>query len=171
MTEHYTNSRGNTLVELMMVMTLLILLCVTMATVICAGSEAQNKITDQKDRQIDARTALNYVTAKLRQNDQSETISIEKNPITGENAIVLRDRAAEAYYDTWIYYANNTIYEFIGLAGEPPVIDLSIAILASDGLAYTVDYDEAARLVTHRITYPYGETQEELSMPVHLRAG
>jgi hypothetical protein len=170
LTEKYTNNKGNSLVELIMVMMLLILFCMTMYTIIYAGSTAQTKITDRKDIQIDARVALAYVNTKLRQNDETGKISVEKNPLNGENAIVFRHRAGEESFDTWIYYAYNAIYEFIGLVDEPPDIDLSIAIIEFDQLVYKIDYDENTNTIHNRIIYQYGETKKELSSLVHLRA-
>jgi competence protein ComGC len=169
-TAKFKNQNGNTLVELVMVMMLLILFCVTMYSIIYAGSEAQTKITAQKDRQTDARVALAYIGNKLRQNDQTGKISIEKNPVNGENAIVLRYRTEEEYYDMWIYQDGDTLYEFIGLADEPPDVTLSIAIVTIEGMNIEIAYDQAANSVKSTLTYPYGKTEKTLSSLTHLRA-
>lgn len=166
----YTNNRGNSLIELIMFMMLFILFCLTTYTIIYSGSEAQQKISDNKDAQIDARIALSYISVKLRQNDEAGKISIEKNPINGENAIVIRNRADEEYFDTWIFCSDNTIYEFIGLPDETPDIDLSIAIIQSEALDYSINYDQQSNSINSKITYQYGKTKKEISSSMHLRA-
>ena len=172
MKEHMTNNRGNSLIELIMVMVLLVLFGVTIYTIIYAGSEAQRHIISDKDAEINARIALSYVNVKLRQNDMAGKISVQENPLTGQNAIVIRDYDEQgAPFDTWFFHADDGIYEFIGLEGELPDIDLSLPIIEMEGLGYAIAYDEGRRSITCTISYPYRDQMEALSTAIHLRSG
>lgn len=166
------NEKGNSLVELIMVMALLILFGVTIYTIIYSGAEAQNKIIENKDAQTDARIALSYVNVKLRQNDSSGRVSIETFPETGENAIVLKgvDYSGDVPLDTWIFYDDNALYEYNGLSGEEPEKSLSLPVIESDGLVYSVEYDEESNSIKNTITYEYGGESKTISSLIHLRS-
>ena len=170
MSDKFTNEKGSSLIELTMFMLLFIVFCFTTYTIICAGSMAQQKITDDRDVQIDVRIALSYLDTKLRQNDEAGKISIEKNPIDGRNAVLIKNREEGSEHDTWIYSLNDTIYEFLGLPDESPDENLSIPIMQSEGLLYEIGYNADTNSIDNTIKYDYSGEKKELSSIVHLRS-
>lgn len=163
--------KGTSLIELTMVMTLMILFGLSIFTIISSGAAAQKKINADKETEINARIAMSYVTVKIRQNDEAGKIIVEKNPVTGLNSLVIRERTGMDEYDKWIFYYNNGIYEFWGLPDQPPSLDLSFTILENDGLNYSVDYDRESNSIINKVEYDYGGKKKELSTISCLRSG
>jgi len=163
--ERLANNKGNTLIELIMVMMLLALFGVTMFTLIYAGSRAQETLGENKRAQIDARIGLNYVNVKLRQNDVADRVIVAPHPETSENAIVIR----EPEYDTWIYFHDGALYEFWGIRDDLPDLDRSnLIVRAAD---FRVTYDKTTGTLTNTIVYTYnGQSEREMTSTIHLQA-
>jgi len=110
----------SSLVELIMVMTLLVLFGVTIFTLMYSGADTQDRIMRDKNTQIDARIAVSYINVKLRQNDamnkgvdNQTKIGVQPISLTGRNAIVIRERTIDYEYDTWIYEYEGKLYEML----------------------------------------------------------
>jgi len=164
----FVNNKGNSLIELIMVMMLLVLFGVTIYTLIYSGSKTQQKIHDDKTAQVDARIGLNYVDVKLRQNDAEDKIEITTNPMTGENAILIKERTFGEEYDTWIYFYNGELLECLCLPDEEPMYDYSWVIIETDDFRVSANPDTG--IVTNTIIYQYDGKQKEMSTMVYLKS-
>lgn len=161
--------KGNTTIELMMVMILLILFGLTIYELISAGSMAQAKIVSEKDDQIDARIALSFVNVRIRQNDISGKIEVKKYSPTDKNSIVIKERKEEANYDTWIYFANGKLLECIVEPDQQPDENLSSLICEAEDFNINFDYEN--RTFTNSIHYKYGENNNKtLQSIISLRS-
>ena len=164
----FSNNKGNSLIELIMVMMLLALFGVTIYTLIYSGSRTQQKIHQDKTSQVDARIGLNYVDVKLRQNDAQGKIEIVVNPMTGENAILIKERTFGEEYDTWIYFYNGELLEFLGYPDETPMYDYSWVIVEADNFLVSENPDTG--IITNTIVYQYDGKQKEMSTMVYLKS-
>lgn len=157
---------GNSMVELVMVMTLMILFGVTIFTLISAGSNAQEKINENKNAQVDARITLSYLNVKIKQNLEADSVEVAVCPLTGENALLIKTRGLDEY-DTWVYFYDGVIYEFLGFAGDAPEVDLSFEVIQTRG--FDITYDRASNCITNTITYDYAGELKTVSQTVNLR--
>ena len=161
-------NNGNTLVELIMVMLLLILFGVTISSLIYSGGETQQKIISEKNAQINARVAVSYLNMRIRQSDAADKIVVEKNDVTGDNSILIRERAYWGGYDTWIFWADGYIYECISDEGGQPSVELSERIIAADWFHTDINADGS---IYNSIGYTVNGVQKELHSSVYLRSG
>jgi type II secretory pathway pseudopilin PulG len=155
------------LVELVMVMLLLALFGTTIYTLIVSGADTQARITARKDAQADARVALSYINVRLRQNDAAGKIAVEPLELTGENAIVIRERGFDFQYDTWIFCSEGTLYECLTDPGVPPSVNLSFSIVDAEKLETELEPDGSVR---NTLYYKYGEELREMSAKINLRS-
>jgi hypothetical protein len=154
------------MVEMIMVMTLLILFGVTVFTLISSGSNAQNKIINDKSSQTDARIAISYLNVKLRQNSEADKISVKPCPITGVDSILI-ETGGESAYDTWIFFEGGALYEFLGSPGDEPSMNLSVKIMDIKG--FDISYDGGSNSVTVKAIYDYNEATKSISATLNLR--
>jgi hypothetical protein len=160
-------SGGASLVELGMVMMLLALFGITIYTLIISGADTQVRINARKDAQMDARIALSYINVRLRQNDTAGKIAVEPLELTGENAIVIRERGASYAYDTWIFCHEGKLYECLTDPDVPPSVALSFFIVDAGALTTEMTPDGFIR---NTLYYNYGEEVREMSAKVYLRS-
>ncbi len=165
------NENGNSLIELVMVMMLLIFFGATIYTLIYSGSNAQQKIISEKDAQTDARIVLSALNIMLRQNDYSGGLEITENPETGENSILIKFREGDEseFYDQWIYAYDGGLYEYIGNPGDLPEAEYSFLIMEIKG-KLRIDYSEEKNSVTNTLIYDYQGEEREISQTVYLRS-
>ena len=164
------HTAGSSLIEIIMVMMLFILFGLTTYTLIHAGGEAQAKIIAERDAQLEARVAINYINVRLKQNDVRGMIAVypDGGP-TGQNAILIKERGAYDF-DTWIFHSNGVLKEALVFPGDPPndrpgmykaiahIEDFSVMRQEDGTLLYIVTYISAGR-------------HETLERVVALRAG
>ena len=162
------NKNGNTLVELLMVMLLLILFGSTISILIYSGGRTQQKIISEKNSQIDARVAISYLNMKIRQSDAEGMISVELNESTGANSILIKERADWGGIDTWIFWDGGVIYECLVDPGGRPAVGLSEKIAEVD--SFSTGYDGAGAIL-NVIGYTVNGAQKELRSSVYLRSG
>ena len=158
---------GNTLVELIMVMVLMVFFGFTIFTLIQAGSHTEQRIIDNKNAQVDARIALSYITVRVRKNDSVGRIEVVPVDHTGEDAILIRHRSFEDEYDRWIYFSDGKLRECITYPDEQPEDDLSDIIVEIDGFA--VSYDSSKNTINASIEYKYGAGIENMDTLIKLR--
>ena len=104
------NNKGYSTVEFIFVMGLLLLFTFGSLLLIKDGSNLYKSIIDRKDTQTDIRIATAYINNKLRQNDVSNAIRIEKIP-GGNTAIVVTEMVSGVYYDTWVFSLDGYLKE------------------------------------------------------------
>jgi type II secretory pathway pseudopilin PulG len=158
---------GNTLVELVMVMVLMIFFGFTIFTLIQAGSHTEQKIIANKNAQVDARIAMSYVNVRIRKNDASGQVEVKTVDHTGQSGIVLRYRSFEGDFDRWIYYNNGTLYECMTDPDVQPTDDLAFPIVDLEG--FSVSYDEVNNTIVTSLEYEYNGESEEIETKYRLR--
>ena len=161
------NNKGSTLIELIMVMLLLILFGATISSLIYSGGETQQRIIQEKNSQIDARIALSYLNMSIRQNDRAEKISVEQNPLTGGDSIVIKTRADWGGYDTWIFWADGRMYECLADPDEAPTMMQSVHIANISNFNTRIDENGS---IVNTIGYSAGGAEEELTSVIFLRS-
>ena len=162
------DNKGYTTVELVLVLLLLLLFGVTTFTLIFAGSDTYQRISNNKNAETDARIALSYLNVKIRQNDMAGKIEVKNYPGTERTALVLHDTRPESDLVTWIFWENGMLLECLISEGDLPSSDFSFLIVEVDD--FTVSYDEETRMLTGTVSYEYNNRAMERSCKVFIRS-
>lgn len=162
------NQNGSTTIEMAMVMTILVLFGITIYTLISSGANTQARIQKEKDAQADARVALSYINVRLRQSDSAGKIGVERIDLTGEDALVIRERTMEYEYDTWIFSYGGKLLECLTDAGVHPTELDSFFIVDTERLETSIDEEEGT--VTNTLSYYYGDSLESISSTIYMRS-
>lgn len=159
---------GSSMIEMIAVMLILVLLGAAVYTLIFAGSSAQQRINENMDTQIGARIAVSYLNVSLRQSDGESRVSIRENPLTGEDALVIRLSEASQYYK-WIYFSGGKLYEYIGYQDETPNDLLATNVIAQlDG--FKTELDAETNTITNTVYYTFAGESAEISQKMLLKA-
>jgi len=167
-----SEERGNTLVEIIMVMILLLLFGAGMSATIISGSNSERKLDRNRSAHMNARITMSYVNVWLKQNDTEGMIDIRENPITGENAIVITERDYPQF-STWIYFRDGSLWEYMTDNEDeddlipPEQADMANRIAEIDG--FGAEYDPADNCITTSVLYEYSGEPCSLSSTVYLR--
>jgi len=162
------DNKGFELVEMIMVMALLALFGVTIFTLIISGAQTQDRVMAEKEAQTNARIAASYINVRLRQSDSAGKVSVEPIELTGENALLIRERAEDWEYDTWIFVYDGVLMECLVDPGEPPDDLFSFDIVEIGAL--DIEYDGDGSAVNYTIYYESGGTTRSLESTVCLRS-
>ena len=167
MLKEFSDESGNTLIELIMVMVLMIFFGITIFTLIQAGSRTEQKIIDNKNAQVDARIAMSYINVRIRKNDSTGKVEVAPVEHTGRNGILLRYRSFEGDYDRWIYYNDGVLLECLTDPDVQPDDNLAQPIIEVND--FNVEYDGETNSVTTTLNYMYNEELEEIETKIKLR--
>lgn len=158
--------RGNSLIELIIVMAMLGLLGGVLVSLIATGGSIYQKVNASSDAQIEARMALSYVTVKLRQNDVENGISLP-------NANVIRIQKELPAMGYWEIYSDTlpdgTVAliedDYDGVPTNPPVTST-----IAEGVAFTANLAivELSRQLT--LTMVYSNGTKNLNEIITLRS-
>ena len=88
------------------------LFCVFAASafiVVYIGADVYRTTVNNMHIGFDSGTALNFVSTKIRQHDESGNIRIDS--LDGHSALVLEQSIGEAVFETWIYHYNGALKE------------------------------------------------------------
>jgi len=168
----------SSLIELIMVMTLLVLFGMTIFTLMYSGADTQDRIMREKNTQIDARIAVSYINVKLRQNDMLNRdidnqmkIGVRPISLTGRNAIVIRERTFDYEYDTWIYEYGGKLYELLTDPGDEPNEDNhKMGFYIVDVERMDTVFDAKNGTVTNTVYYSYNDGLDSITSTVYLRS-
>jgi hypothetical protein len=155
----------------------------TIFTLMYTGADTQDRIMQAKDAQVDARIAISYINVKIRQNDMqnpyevlffnepTSKISVEEIPLTGRNAIVIRERDFFFAYDTWIYEHNGRLYELLlDPMVKPDESNHNLAFYITDVHRLDIGFDHETGDITNTVYYTYQDTIRSLTATIHLRS-
>lgn len=108
--------------------TVLLLLSFLLFSMLVAGtgSMVYQKSTDSLNRNYTSRTALSYLTEKLRQHDQSGDIAFTQ--LDNIPALALYEEQNETRYCTYLYFYNGALRELFTQASTTPSVDMGTAI-------------------------------------------
>lgn len=89
----YNNKKGFTLTELIITMAIVAILGTVVVTMLQSGNRFQSGVVNSADLQNNARTAMSYITVKIRQNDTSGGITVDKvNPTDPDyNKLIIKN--------------------------------------------------------------------------------
>jgi type II secretory pathway pseudopilin PulG len=160
------NQKGFAMIEMVMVMTLLILFGVTIYTLIYSGVNTQNRITEEKISQTDARVAMSFLNVRLRQSDARDMIEVKMFDSIGSNAIVIKERNPEYSYDTWIYSYEGRLMEALVNPDEIPNPSYGFGLADVERLETIIDGGR----ITNTIYYYSGDTLRNMSSTLLMRS-
>ncbi len=158
--------KGNSNIELIMGILLLVLFTASFFTLITTGSNTEKRILEQNEIKANARIAQSYINVKLKQNDKAGKISIKENPDTQKNALVISNVVDGEKYDTWIYFKNGNLLESTTLENVPPVDKEAYKIAKIDGF----EIKKEDQKVVSSISYFYNNEPHTVDLIVILRS-
>lgn len=101
--------------EILFVLSLFCVFAISALALVNIGATVYQNIVKETDNNFDMRTSLSYVATKVRQCDQQNAVSVE--PLSGQDALVLRETIDGDAYETWIYHYDGKLYELFTTAG------------------------------------------------------
>lgn len=122
-------------VESVAVMLVLILFAAAVFVVIGAGAAAFEGIIDRKTNTEAARVAYSYINMKIKQNDAASLIDVVPTDFGGALRIELPDDE----YVTYIFFADDTLYECIARKDAQPRVEAANNITKLGGFGISRD--------------------------------
>lgn len=95
--------------QLIFIMLLFLIIVIVSVMIILLGQNIYESINDDRAYNYEKRVSLSYIANKVRQADKENSISLIGNE--DNSTLVIREKYDEEYYETWIYYYNNGLYE------------------------------------------------------------
>lgn len=89
------------MIDLIFPVALFFVFALSALTVLLLAARIYRSTTENSSMNYSARTALSYISEKIRQNDADGNIRIGK--LDGENALILEQTYGDSVYDTYIY--------------------------------------------------------------------
>jgi len=86
---------------ILLTLTIFVIFAVCILFLLLAGANNYEKITRKTNKTYEIRTASQFITTKVRQNDRENAISIYD--FEGINALVLKEEIDGTVYNTYIY--------------------------------------------------------------------
>ena len=130
--------QGYTLIEMVLVMFLLILVSFFVFTVTGIGSSADLRLSDWQRQTSDLRVGISYIDVKTRSHDAADMISIQPDPFSGADALVISSEIAGQTYLTWIYIHDGHLCELFIRAGGAATPEMGNRIARIDELALDI---------------------------------
>ncbi|WP_313344855.1 DUF4860 domain-containing protein [Sedimentibacter sp.] len=95
--------------QLIFIMLLFLIIVIMSVMIILLGQNIYENINEDRADNYAKRVSLSYIANKVRQADKENSVRIEKS---GDiQALVIKEVYDGDYYETWIYYYNNGLYE------------------------------------------------------------
>jgi len=112
---------------------------VCVLAVLLTGAGTYRRLTERDQAAFDSRTAVRYVTTRVRQVDRAAGLSLRK--IDSLDALVLTEEIDGEPYETWIYCYDGQLRELFVRGGTQVQPESGETILAMESL--TVDWDDS----------------------------
>lgn len=146
----------------LMALVLFVLFAVCVLAVLLTGADVYKRLVERDRNSYDRRTAVSYLTTKVRQADRLESVEIQE--FGGLETLVLSEKIEGADYATWIYCYDGYIRELFAAADTGLMPDAGDKVLEAQALSFGWEED----FLCVEITAPDGVTQ---SLKLHLRSG
>lgn len=146
--------------QLIFIMLLFLIIVIMSVMIILLGQNIYENINKGRADNYEKRVSLSYIANKVRQADKENSIRVEKSGDV--QALVIREAYGEDYYETWIYYYNDGLYELF--IGE------NIQFNPEDGMKImNIDSFSIERLGNklYKFTSGYNKSNTELIINVH----
>ena len=105
--------------------------------VVVLGANTYKGIKSDMDSNFEFRTPLSYISTKIRQHDDINSIRISN--MEGTDILVLESIDAGVPCETLIYEYDGSLYEVYLEKGTPFKLDEGLAIIPCNGLTFKID--------------------------------
>lgn len=153
-------------IESLMVMILMIAFAIAVSLMITQGSQVFNESLEQKESDENLRIAMSYMNMRIKQNDSSESVLFKQEAVEGNDAIILVHHGEELGFKSYIYYTDGYLYECY--TDEEPTMEMSTAIIASEGIRFEYTLDQHTIKVHYVVKVK--EKQQEIEQLITLRS-
>ena len=133
------NENGYSFIETAIVMMLLLLFSLGIFLLAATTSTTYESLVEDKTETEELRIASSYIVTKLRQNDRSDSVTVDYKTLEFSEALVISETITDEIYETWIYLDQGTLRELTLLKDEPLNLDMSFEIAKVDTLKMNVD--------------------------------
>ena len=137
---------------------------VCVLSVLLTGAGIYRRLTERDQVAFDGRTAVRYVTTRVRQADRAEGLSLRQ--FEGLDALVVPEQIDGERYETWIYCYGGQLRELFIRSGTPAQPEDGGAVLAAESLTARWDEAHTGRLLAELKTE---SGREQLTL--YLRCG
>ncbi len=147
--------------------TLILLLMFAFSTLsmVLLGSRIYRNGVSYLNRNYTTRTAVAYVTEKIRQHDEKEHVLLSE--LDGIPALLMKDDIEGETFLTYIYFYDGALRELYVRSSSEPSPDMGSRIVALDDFSVTVSPDFQDTLLIHAA----GEGGHSLEASVHINSG
>ncbi len=104
----------NHMVDILFVLTLFFVFALSALTLVVLGANVYRSTVNHMDESFTDRTSYAYISQKLRQNDETGTVSISE--FGGSDACVFTQEINNTVYNTYIYEYEGSLYELLARA-------------------------------------------------------
>lgn len=109
------SKRNRSIVDFLFILALFGAFAITGLLVVLFGSKVYQSTVEKMDKNYAARTALSYVTEKVRSHDYTngiEAADIEVSEKNGYSVLLLKETVNDKTYNTYMYVADGMLKEF-----------------------------------------------------------
>lgn len=157
----FHRQRPRHMVDFLFVLSLFCVFTITAFVVVIIGANVYRSTVNHMESTYSTRTALSYVTEKIRQHDEKGQISFTE--LDGYPALLLMDTTDGIDYTTYIYSDGSRLLEFTVSDGTSVNSKMGQEIIAVEDFSFTKESDGFLRLSAR-------DTDGNiLSMYLHLR--
>ena len=98
--------------------------------VVLLATRIYKSVTENSTEHYTARTALSYISEKIRQNDESDTVSVGN--LDDSDCLILTSKNNDTAYTTYIYEHDGALKELSVKEGTTPLSSAGEFILETD---------------------------------------
>lgn len=121
-------------VDTVFVLTLFCAFAISVLLVLVFGTKAYSAIRKDTDETYFCRTALSFIGEKLRNGDESGSVSLGEH--CGQPALVIGKTYNDVLFNTYIYYYDGNIYELLCRKGIELEVDAGNVIISASALSF-----------------------------------
>lgn len=121
-------------VQFLFTMLLFFALAICALFTILFGAQVYQHITDRMEQNFTGTTALSYVANKVRQGDETGTVSVVE--MEGTSVLKINQTYGNQIYSTLIYYKDGQIKELFSQEDSGLTLNDGLDIMRSDGLTF-----------------------------------
>lgn len=145
------------MIDLIFPVALFFVFALSALTVLLLAARIYRSTTENSSMNYTARTALSYISEKIRQNDIDGNIRIGK--LDGENALILEQTYEDSVYNTYIYAYEGALRELFVRSDSPADLSAGTKILEVE--AFSME-QAADHLLSFSCTAADGKTDSIL---------
>lgn len=129
-------------IDILFSLALFVLFALIGICVVLIGSRIYQSTASHMEANYTSRTALAYVSEKIRQSDSSEAIEIIKPKGFTDQALILHQTIGRTDYDTYIYFYDGALRELLVKKGTPITPEQGTALVSLSSFEIEKTEDE-----------------------------